>query len=66
VLSATDGLDVGASRRPVANSISVNAVSPGPIFTTFHLRRNSVLALSDDASYVTGALLFVDAGMTAL
>ncbi len=41
----------------------MNAVGPGPIFTPFHHRR---IAAADDASYVTGALLFVDGSMTAL
>jgi NAD(P)-dependent dehydrogenase (short-subunit alcohol dehydrogenase family) len=93
--AAVAGLTRALAADHSPDGIRVNAVGPGPIFTSFHQRRiaaagetveqynakaaqgtmlkrpgraeevaAAILFLaSDDASYVTGALLFVDGGM---
>src|SRR6266478_63379 len=96
--AAVAGLTCGMAADHAADSIRVNAVCPGPIYTPFHEKRIQALGrtfeqyredaakstllrrpgtpeevaacilflASDDASYVTGSLLFVDGGYTAM
>src|SRR5215471_7869396 len=95
---AAAALTRGMAADHAADGIRVNAVSPGPIYTPFHEKRNQAIGrtfeqyrddaakgtllrrhgtpdevaacilflASDDASYVTGTLLFVDGGYTAM